>query len=119
MKRFWICCLLVAVVYLPIFGQSKGEQYQTGKIIAVDKLPDQKSQGSTDAPLQSDVHDYDLSIQVGDTVYVCRYHLAAGKDASWLEDKEEQVRIKGKVMYIKRADGELKTAIRRTTKAGQ
>ena len=53
-------------------------------------------------------------------VYVCRYHVAAGQDISWLEDKEEQVRVKGKVMYIKRAAGEeLKTTIRRTTKAGQ
>ena len=117
-KIGWIGCLLVCVLCLPVFAQSQAEPYQAGKIVAVEKLPEQGGGGGTDAAEKAGTQDYDISIQVAGTVYICRYHAESGEDLSWLQDKEKQVRIKGKVMYMKRATGkDAKAAIIRTTKA--
>lgn len=120
MKICLICCVWVCAVWMPLFAQSQTDQYQPGKIIEVDKLPVKGSTGGTDAPLKTGVLDHDVSIQVGDTVYVCRYHAHSAQELSWLRDKDVQVRIKGKVMYVKGAAGkDAKASIVSTTKAGQ
>ena len=119
MKIEWIGCLLVCVLCLPVFAQSQAEPYQAGKIVAIEKLPEQGSgAGTDDAAEKGRTQDYDISIQVAGTVYVCRYHADSGEDLSWLQDKEKQVRVKGKVMYMKTATGkDAKAVIVRTTKA--
>ena len=120
MKMCLIGCLLACAVCLPAFAQSKTEQYQTGQIISVDNLPRNSSVGGTDAPLKTDVLDHDVSIQVGDTVYICRYHAHSSQELSWLQGKQVQVRIKGKAMYVRSTAGmNAKVSIVRTTKADQ
>jgi hypothetical protein len=76
--------------------------------------------GRHGAPLKTDVLDHDVSIQVGDTVYVCSYHAQSGQELSWLQGKDVQVRIKGKVIYVKRpSKKDAQARIVRTTKADQ
>jgi hypothetical protein len=66
----------------------------------------------------SQVDKYEISIQVGDTVYVCRYQSRSDEDLSWIQGKEAQVRIKGKTMYVKKVTGkEAEATILRTAKA--
>jgi hypothetical protein len=66
----------------------------------------------------SQVDKYEISIQVGDTVYVCRYLSHSDEDLSWTKGKEGQVRVKGKTMYVKKVTGqEAQATILRTTKA--
>jgi hypothetical protein len=82
------------------------------------KTPRSRGSGGTDEALKGGSHEYDVSIQVGDTVYVCRHHAHAGQEISWLQDKQASVRIKGKVMYVKRVTGkDAKASIVRTNKA--
>jgi hypothetical protein len=65
----------------------------------------------------SQVDKYEISIQVGDTVYVCRYLSHSDEDLSWIQGKEAQVRIKGKTMYVKKVTGkEAQATILRTAK---
>ena len=86
--------------------------------MSVDNHPVQG--GGTDAPLISNLVDHDVSVQVGDTIYVCRYHSASDQDLSWLRNKDVQVKIQGKVMYVKMSTGkEAKAKIVRTSKAAQ
>jgi hypothetical protein len=117
MKKAWLAVSLVCAVCLPVIAHSQTPQYQDGKIIAVKKLPSHDSAGHTDTPMASEVDDYEISIQVGDTVYVCRYVAHSDQDLSWTHGKEGKVRIKGKTMYVKRATGrETQASILRRTK---
>ena len=123
LKNYWIGYLLVCVVCLPAFTQSQAQSYLAGTMVKVEQLPDKGAAGGTDAPMKSAVHDYNASIQVSDILYVCRYHSHSDQESSWiqlLQGKDVQVRVKGKVMYIKRAAGkDEKAAIINTTKASQ
>jgi hypothetical protein len=111
-KSFWIGCFGVCAIAMPIFAQPQAGAYQAGKIVGVDRLSahqpaaGHQTVGSTDTPLEADVQNYNVSIQVGDTVYVCRYQAHSGQEMSWLQNKDVQVRVTGKTMYVKRATGE-------------
>jgi hypothetical protein len=118
MKKVWLAAVLVYAACIPAVALSQTTQYQDGKIIAVKKLPVHAAAGGTDAPAASEVEEYDISIQVGDTVYVCRYVSHSDQDLSWTRGKEGHVRIKGKTMYVQRVTGkEVKASIVRTTRA--
>ena len=123
LENHWIGYLLVCVVCLSVFAQAQAESYREATIVRVEQLPDTGSAAGTDAPLKSAVHDYNVSIQVGDTLYVCLYHAHNGQESSWLQGlqgKDGQVRVKGKVMYVKRATGkDEKATIVNTTKASE
>lgn len=100
--------------------QSLATDYQTGKIIAVDKLDSSGNSMSsgTDAALSSGVSRYNLSIQLNDSVYVCRAKTQSDFDLSWTNGKEVQAKTKNNVMYVKRADGKIvKLSIVSTKKA--
>jgi hypothetical protein len=118
MEKVWLAVILVCAACVPAAAQSQTPQYENGKILSVKKLPGPASAGGTDAPVASPVEEYDISIQVGDMVYLCRYMSHSDQDLSWIEGKEAQVRIKGNTMYAKRPTGkEAQANIRRRTKA--
>jgi hypothetical protein len=117
MKKIWLAAVLVCAACISAVAQSQTTHYQDGQIIAVKKLPAHASSGHTDAPAASEVDEYEISIQVGDTVYVCRYVSHSEQDLTWTQGKEGQVRIKGKTMYVKRVSGkEAQASILRRTK---
>jgi hypothetical protein len=95
---------VACLVCLPVFAQSKSHQYLKPKSVSVQKLESPIARG-TDAILQPSTDRYDISLKVGDTAYACRYKVLAEQDLSWLSDKEEEVRIEGKVIYLQRANG--------------
>jgi hypothetical protein len=106
MKKLWLAVALVCAASMPAVAQSQSPQYESGKIVAVTKLPPAyANSGDADAPLTSDVDDYKISIQVGDTVYLCRYVSHSDLDLAWIQGKDVQVRVKGKTMYVKKATG--------------
>ena len=118
MKNLWLIVALLGAACVVAGAQSQTPQYQDGKIIAVEKLPAPASTGGTDAPMASQVEEYKISIQVGDTVYVCRYTSHSDQDLSWTKGKDVQVRIKGKTLYAKKATGkDAMASILKTTKA--
>ena len=110
MKSIWVGCLLICAIALTISAYPQADAYQPGKIVGLGKLSDDQGPnghhaGATDAPLTADVQIYNVSIQVGDIVYVCRYQAHSGQEMSWLQDKDVQVRVDGKIMYVKTATG--------------
>ena len=90
------------------------------KFVSIDNVTVPANDTGTNIQLKSDVIDHDLSIQVGDTIYVCRYHTPSGTDLSWLKNRDVQVRVKGKVMYMKKSNGkDAQASIVSTSKAPQ
>lgn len=105
MNKVWFAVVLVCAACVPAFTQSHTTTYETGKIIKVKKLPAPASTGGTEAPVIENAQDWEISIQVDNTVYVGEYTSHREFDYSWAEGKEAQVRIKGKTLYVKRANG--------------
>ena len=99
-----VTCVVVA------YAQTSDSDFQKGKVVAVEKLSStggQASTGGTDAPSTPQVDRYNLSIQVGDTIYVCRARIQPESSFSWPEGKEVDVKISGKTMYVKRSTGKI------------
>jgi hypothetical protein len=106
MKAAITFLVVVCIVCSPFARTAQGSDYQTGKIVAVEKLPSSASPATgTDAPLSAETVRYNLSIQVGNTIYTCRAKVAGDSDLDWTQGKEIQARVNGKAMYIKRANG--------------
>jgi hypothetical protein len=61
---------------------------------------------NTDSPLPQNVDNYDVTMQVGNAVYTCRYKAPGGQDISWLKDKARDVRVKRESILLKRLSGE-------------
>ena len=121
MRLTWLLLLLLAVtVCIPASLSAQSSDFTTGTIVAVETVPGTSapSSGGTDAPLASDVTRYDLSIQLGDSIYVCRAKTSSAYDLTWAKGKEVQAKVKGNVMSVKRANGKItKLSILKTTKA--
>ena len=92
------------LVMLVVVGVAEEPTYQTGKIVSVQKR-DTGSTGGSDAATKPDQASYNVVIETGGTSYTCRYRTSEDLDPSWAAGKEAPVRVKGKTMYIKRADG--------------
>ena len=106
MKAAITFIVLVCFACGPLTRTAQGSDYQTGKIIAVERLAATSSAATgTDAALNTETDRYNLSIQMDDTVYTCRAHAAGDSDLDWTRGKEIQAKVKGKAMYIKRANG--------------
>jgi hypothetical protein len=100
----------IAICAQSVYAQDKDADFQTGKIVAVQKVSStggQATTGGTDAPSTSEVDRYNLSIQLNDTVYVCRARIQPESSFSWTQGKEVQVKVSGKTMYVKRSTGKI------------
>ena len=103
-----ITLLVVVCIVCSLTGTAQSSDYQTEKILAVEKLPAAASPTSgTDAPLTADVDRDNLSIQMGDAVYICRAKVPGWIDLDWIQGKEIQGKVDSKVMSIKRANGKV------------
>lgn len=59
--------IVTCVAILPVFSQNESAKYEPGTILAVERHPDDVSESSS-RPLR-----YDVTVQIGDTVYVVLY----------------------------------------------
>jgi hypothetical protein len=119
MKTPVVRAVFLSLTLLAAFSFAAAQDYQTGKIVKVEKQESHSSHsGGTDAPMTAEVASYSVSIQLGDKVYVCKYKAHADSGTSWAEGKEVQARVSGKAMYIKKPTGkEEKGAILSTSPA--
>jgi hypothetical protein len=120
-RPIFLVLALVFVGFLAAHAQSNDADFQKGKIVAVEKVSSTggpTTTRGTDAPSTSQVNHYNLSIQVGDTIYVCRARVQPEASFSWPEGKKVNVRVSGKTMYVKRSTGKItKFSILSTKKA--
>lgn len=118
MRILSVGAVFLGFTLLSAVGFSAVHQYQRGKIIKVE-TQESNAPSHADAPLQAEVTTYHISIQLGGKVYVCRYHSGAENDLTWIEGKEVQARVNGKVLYVKKTNGkEAKGSILSTSPAG-
>lgn len=119
MKVRTISALFVCLALLSAVSLAAAREYQTGKIIKVEKRESHAPSGGTDAPTTAEATTYHISIQLGDKVYVCRYQAGPDSDLTWVEGKDVQARVSGKALYVKKANGkETKGSILSTSPAG-
>ena len=99
MKIVWLTLVLVCLAAFPAVAQSQNDEYQhqQGKIISIQKLPPAEGASGTR---------YNVSTQVGDTVYVYQYKLESEEVLPWAVGDTQQVRILGDVIYVKGTTGE-------------
>jgi len=90
---------------MSVHAQNSG--YETGKIVAVEKLDSGGSGGGTDGSSSSNQNRFNVSIQLDGSVYVCRVKTTSDMDLDWAVNKEVQVQKKGGVMYMKRSSGKV------------
>jgi len=99
---------LAYTVFSPCLSTAQTSDYQTGKIVSVEKVSGTQSPSTgTDAPLTTGVKAYNLGIQLNDTLYTCRAKTSSDMDLDWTNGKEIQAMAKGKAMYVKRGNGKI------------
>ena len=106
MKRAMQASLIAVVLCSTVFSFAKDDQYQTGKIVDVEKLAAKDAGASgSDTAVKAEVHQWQISVQVGDTIYKCLLKRYDPSSLNWTKGKEVQVRPKGNAMYLKKEDG--------------
>ena len=116
--KFRVVCSVFLCLTLVGVGFGAGPEYQTGKVIKVEKQERSAPSGGSDAPKKGDVSSYHVSIQLGDKIYLCSFDTHSEHDPPWAEGKDVQARVSGKVIYVKKASGEVKGPILSTSSAG-
>jgi len=101
--------ILIALFLTTTFTFAQDADFQTGKIVAIQKTSSGSgiSTAGTDAPTVQNRQRYKVSIQLNDTVYVCRADTTEDMDLEWAQGKEAPVRVKGKTLELKRANGKM------------
>lgn len=118
--RFAVAIVVsLACLTAPALAQAP-KTYQPGKIVSIKKRPAPPSHtpAGTEGQLAAETDSYDVKVSLGSNVYDCRYSAAHGAYVEWAEGKDVQARVKGKVLYIKKAlEGEEKMRIAHVHKA--
>jgi len=97
--------VLVIALFIVLLASGVAQTYETGKIVSIAKHETPATPGHTDVPLKTSVDDYDVTISSGGTVYVSVYHHPGDLEPAWSVGKDVQVRVAGKVLYVKKASG--------------
>jgi hypothetical protein len=103
-----LCACVRALPNTQPNSQSSTGPYEQGRVIKVQEqgVATGSYWGGTDAPLREPVDQYQITLQVGDTVYTCRYAAATGSDLSWLTERTRDVRVEKESILLKRIGGE-------------
>ena len=110
MRSKTLPCLVAALSLLaaPTDAQTT-KSFETGRILALEKheLEGFYAGNPSDAPLESNVVEYWVSVQVGDTIYVGSYQTPTGYvPTTWVKNHPAEVRIEKHFIYLKTPSGE-------------
>jgi hypothetical protein len=108
MKTLASPAVLVILVLASVLSGAETKPWQTGKILAVEKYEPEVlcCYSGTDTPLQSNVVDYDISVQIGDTIYFGRYEAWTGYvPTAWAQDHLLDARADRHFVYLKTPAG--------------
>ena len=116
--RGFVLAFVVPSLFCTVLAQAQDNEYQTAKIVAVEQISADNAASGTDAPMTPNVSRFNLSVELGEQVYLCRVKTISDFDLNWANGREVQARTKNKVMYLKRPNGKvLKLSIVGTKKA--
>jgi hypothetical protein len=106
MRKAIPLALFVIAVGLVVL-RAQDSDFQTGKIVVVEKVASGTTGGGSDASTQQNHQRYKLDVQLNGTVYTCRVDVHQDMDLEWAQGKDVPVRVKGKVLDVKRANGKI------------
>jgi hypothetical protein len=101
--------VLVILALASVLSGAQTKPWQTGKILAVEKHEPEVlcCYSGTDAPLQSNVVEYDVSVKIEDTVYFGRYQTWTGYiPTAWAQDHLLHARPDKHFVYLKTPAGD-------------
>jgi hypothetical protein len=101
--------VLVTLILVSVLSGAETKPWQTGKLLAVEKYEPEVlcCYSGTDTPVQSNAVDYDISVQIGDTIYFGRYQTWTGYlPTVWAQDHLVDARADKHFVYLKTPAGE-------------
>jgi hypothetical protein len=110
-------------VIAPAVQRSKNDDFDEGKILSIEKLHGTASAtaaggSASGAPVSNSADRYNVSILVGDTVYVFEYAVENEVPVPFQVGQTGEVRVKDNVIAVKTGTGQIDTyPIVRTEKA--
>ena len=104
MKGRVVIVVLFCFTVLFLAHAADKADYQPGKIVSIQKKSEAAGPNNPDA-IKPSLATYDVVVETGGKQYTCVYQTHEALDPSWAEGKEGEVRVAGKVMYIKKANG--------------
>ena len=99
-KKLLVLSCVVAITALLSFAQSGDEGYQTGRVVAFEKV-------TANAQHMEDSGQYKISMRLGDTIYNCHAGGSASVFLDWTVGKEFPTRLNDKVLQVKNRDGQI------------
>lgn len=109
MKIYSSPVVLLTLALISVLSRAETRPWQTGKILAVEKHEPEIlcCHSGTDTPLQSNVVDYDITVQIEDTIYLGRYQTWTGYlPTAWVKDHLVDSRVEKHFVYLKTPAGE-------------
>jgi hypothetical protein len=117
-KCSWLVGLLMLCVIEPAAQRLKDDVFEQGRILAVQKLPPMPAGTASGAPASNRADRHNVSLLVGDTVYVFQYRVENEVSVPWQVGETRQVRVKDSVVEVKGPTGHVDSyPIVRTEKA--
>jgi len=104
--------LLSSIIYFPVFGEKRKADFQKGQILKAEKLPGRPTNvdAASDAPPEPGVYRYNVFSQIGNTVYTTQLETFDPMDAEFPPGSEVQARVSKRILYLKRASGNVEEA---------
>lgn len=126
MKYLMLAVFVASTLCVPAFSKDKSD-FQTATIVKVEKLgataaaPSPAGYGNPDSPTDAQegprVFDYNLSVQVGDTIYVSQVKSYNMDNPQWAPGSQVQARVSKRTLYLKQGDEVVTTSILSKAKA--
>ncbi len=101
--------VLLTLALISVLSRAETRPWQTGKILAVEKHEPEIlcCYSGTDTPLQSNVVEYDITVQIEGTIYLGRYQTWTGYlPTAWAKDHLVDSKVEKHFVYLKTPAGE-------------
>lgn len=118
--KYMLTALLALTLCIPAFSKEQKTDFQTGKIVQVEKLPGgakpvpappgYSSPDPSDAQEGASTSGYDVSIQVGDTIYTCRLKSYDPNGTEFAVGSDVEARASKRILYLKHSSGDVEEA---------
>ncbi len=99
MKILSVALFCVTVAAVLACAQSAEEGYQTATVVSIEKL-------AANAQHPENGDRYKISMQLGDTLYLCQVSGSTSILMDWTRGKELSAKVNGKVLLVKTPNGQ-------------
>jgi hypothetical protein len=119
--KYMLAILLASTLCIPAFSKEQKADFQAAKIINVERIPGRatvppsppgySNPGSpTEAQEGPSIDRFNVSVQVGDTIYTCRLKSYDPDNTDFTPGADVQARVTKNVVYLMRSTGDVEEA---------